>query len=423
MFDGQGMPGGVGRCSSTCRACLFLLALFGFTGMGWAVAADSDQGCLVCHGNAGLLMRTVKSPDALPDDGCAAAPSRPPFLNVFVNAGFSDSLHGRLGCVGCHGGDASASDHGAAHVGLKPADVGCRGCHQGIAERHDTSVHHTLSGMAHALQLRSGEDTLARLDPVWENDCATCHTSCADCHVALPQAVGGGLIKGHEFLRRAPMEDSCALCHGSRAGGEYLGHFAGVEPDIHFEKGMHCLDCHRNDLHGDGSTYTTRWDVDGRALCTDCHAELPNDAIAAHGEAHTDVACQVCHAQPYQNCFGCHAGENDDGYFREVTDKSLLIKIGKNTAAGYPYDIVTLRNNPVARDSFAHFGEDLLPRFDVRPTWKTMAPHTIRRVTAQNRSCDACHGDTGLWLGANDLDPTGAAANLEVIQGHDSAQR
>lgn len=383
------------------------------------VAASADDGCLVCHGDAGRLIGMVTPAEAPPEDGCAAAPSRPAFLGYFVNPEFPDSLHGQMGCTSCHGGDATADEMATAHVGLKSGESTCAACHADIVRRHESSLHHTLNGMWHALEFRAGAENMPALDTVWEQDCATCHTTCSDCHVSLPAAVGGGLIKGHAFLRRAPMEDSCALCHGSRAGAEYLGQHAGVAPDIHFEAGMHCLDCHTNDLHGDGTLYTTRWQVQGRAQCTDCHAGLPQSSVAAHSAMHADVACQVCHAQPYQNCFDCHTGDADGAYFRKAGAKELLLKIGRNTADGYPYGFVTLRNNPVARDSFDHFGTGLLPGFDDAPTWKTAAPHNIRRVTPQNESCANCHEDETLFLGEEDLDPDGAAANADALMTDD----
>ncbi|MDJ0631368.1 MAG: hypothetical protein QNJ44_24160 [Rhodobacter sp.] len=374
----------------------------------------ADSGCITCHGDAGRLIGMVKPPEAPPEDGCASAPSRPPFLGSFVNADFPKTVHGQLGCTTCHGGDASAADM-AAHANLKDANASCALCHADQVAKFETSLHNTLGGMAHALTLRSGADNFAALDHAWENDCASCHADCGDCHLSLPEAVGGGLIRGHDVMARAPMEDSCALCHGSRAGGEYLGHFDGIEPDIHFEKGMHCLDCHKNDLHGDGTHYDTRWQVANRAQCTDCHKLDLQAAIPIHDIDHADLACQVCHAQPYQNCFDCHTGEEDGRYFRRAGAKELLLKLGKNTDPDYPYDVVALRNNPVARESFAYLGEGLLPDFDAHPTWKTAAPHNIRRITKQNAKCENCHSDPELFLQPEDLDPNGSAANAGSI--------
>ncbi len=374
---------------------------------------SEDQNCLACHGDAGRLISMVKSPEAPPEDGCASAPSRPPFLGYFVNEAFPVSEHNSDGCISCHRGDPNATDM-TAHEGMTDANATCVECHEDQVMHFATSPHNSLSGMTYALELRSGEENFAALDHMWQSDCATCHADCSDCHLSLPEAVGGGLIRGHEFLARAPMEDSCALCHGSRARGEYLGQHEGIAPDIHFEAGMHCLDCHTNDLHGDGTVYETRWQVAGRAQCTDCHEALPTAGVEMHTAEHDDVACQVCHAQRYQNCFDCHAGEEDGAYFRRAGAKEMLLKFGRNTATGYPYGVVTLRSNPVARDSFRYLGDDLLPFFDAHPTWKTAAPHNIRLRPSQAGSCWNCHLNEELFLTPADLDAEGAAGNSDA---------
>ena len=378
------------------------------------VAAGENGTCLTCHTNAGHLMQVVRPAEAPPEDGCTATPSRPAFLNAFVNTAFTETTHGEIGCTGCHGGDATAGDIAAAHDDMTDAEAGCATCHAEITDLHATSLHGTLNGMAHALKLRSGPENFHKLGTVWNNDCASCHAACSDCHVTLPGAVGGGLLRGHEFFATPPMEDTCAVCHGTRAGAEYLGKWDGVAPDVHYQAGMHCIDCHTNDMHGDGTLYTSRWEVDGRPQCTDCHAALPNESVEAHEANHDDMSCQTCHSQPYQNCFSCHAGLEDGAFFRKADHKGLDFKIGRNTAPGYPYSIVPLRNNPVARDGFAQFGENLLPNFDDYPTWKTAAPHNIRRITPQNQTCANCHGNEDLFLLERYLDEEGAEANKSV---------
>lgn len=255
-------------------------------------ALSGENGsCLSCHSNAGHLMQVVIPPATPPEDGCATAPSRPAFLNAFVNPQFIETVHGEIGCTGCHGGDASMEEKEGAHKGMKAAETSCVSCHEQISELHATSLHGSLNGMVHALKMRSGEDNFHKLNIPWEKDCASCHGGCSACHVTLPKAVGGGLIKGHEFFKRPPMKDSCAVCHGSRAGGEYLGQWDGYKPDVHYDAGMHCLDCHTNDLHGDGKTYTNRWEVAGRPQCTDCHDALPNDNAKAHDSKHKNISC------------------------------------------------------------------------------------------------------------------------------------
>ena len=96
--------------------------------------------------------------------------------------------------------------------------------------------------------------------------------------------------------------------------------------------------------------------------------------------------------------------------------KKMLLRIGPNTADGYRFGIATLRHNPVARDSFDHFGAGLLPGFDTYPNWKTAAPHNIRRVTPQNQNCAVRHDDSSLFLGQRDLSPVGPSANQDLIR-------
>jgi len=328
---------------------------------------DKNGSCIKCHSNAGYLIKHVKPAEAPPEDGCATAPGRPPFLNSFVKADFTDSIHGQIGCIGCHGGDAESSDTETAHIGVSSGARTCAGCHQDISERHASSLHKTLNGMRHALELRTGVDNFHRVETAWQADCASCHAECSDCHVSQPAAIGGGLLKGHEFLERPPMQETCAVCHGSRAGGEYLGHFEGIEADVHYKAGMHCLDCHTNDLHGDGQEYQTRWQVKDSPSCTDCHEAIPNQSVAAHDSRHENLSCQVCHSQPYQNCFSCHATIEEGQYYRSVDHKDLDFKIGKNT------------------------------------------------VTRSNRSCSNCHGNDEIFLKESDLDPDGSAANRNSL--------
>jgi len=387
-------------------------------------SAVADDGvCLDCHSNAGKLISLLRAraePEAEEESGgCAVAPGRSEFLNYFVKKEFATSTHGQLGCSACHGGDTATDDVDAIHADMRSAGTQCSVCHGEIAQTHETSIHWTLAGQDASLRMRAGtEENFAQLEPVRRNDCNTCHASCGDCHVNIPQAVGGGLISGHEFYGTPPMEDTCAVCHGSRAGGEFLGTLSEEIPaDAHFQAGMTCLDCHKEPMHGDGSQYDSRWEVDGLPGCTDCHEAVPNASVAAHGiPSHADVSCQVCHAVSYKNCSGCHASIDESGeYHRAPQEKEFVVKVGHNTTPGYPYEYVTVRHNPVARDAFAAFGEDLLPDFDQYPNWKTAAPHNVQRSTPQNESCESCHENEALFLMEHDLDPADSQANEAVI--------
>ncbi len=422
---------------------LIFLALL-FLGLAWVrralmppvppIAQPPTDNCITCHTDAGKLMSLVRTREQPPDlGGCGAAPERPLFLNYFVHPDFLKSLHGARPCTDCHGGSPQAQEAEIAHQGMKRAIESCTACHRETVELQKTSLHMTLAGQDLWLKRRAGQENFDKLSVMRQNDCNKCHAGCADCHITIPQAVGGGLIDGHRFFKEPPMEETCVACHSSRVGAEYLGRVKEEEipPDVHFQKGMHCADCHR-ELHGDGKSYQSRWEVAGLPRCTDCHQALPNESTPAHNiPKHQQVSCQVCHAatlfvkdeadrvthaQGYYNCFNCHSGfDEENNYYRVPERKVALFKIGKNTVPGYPYEIVPVRHNPVARNTFDYFGENLLPHFDDYPTWKTAAPHNIQRVTLQNQQCNACHGNEALFLLEKDLDPNGAKANQKVV--------
>jgi len=92
-------------------------------------------------------------------------------------------------------------------------------------------------------------------------------------------------------------------------------------------------------------------------------------------------------------------------------------KIGRNPIqSGYrPWKYVPVRHVPIAEDSFSDYGQDLLADFDALPTWKYATPHTIQRITPQNESCNACHGNAEVFLTAGDVAPEEMGANWRVI--------
>lgn len=395
---------------------------------------SSADNCIACHTDAGKLMSLVRTKEKPPEGGCGAAPARPLFLNYFVHPDFLKSLHGSRPCTDCHGGNPQATEVETAHQNMKKALETCTTCHRQTVERQKTSIHMTLAGQDVWLKRRAGQENFDKLLVMRQNDCNKCHAGCADCHITIPQAVGGGLINGHRFFKRPPMEETCTVCHGTRAGAEYLGTVKEEEipADVHFQKGMHCVDCHKEPMHGDGKHYESRWEVAGLPKCTDCHQALPNTSTPAHTiPKHQQVSCQVCHAatlfvrdqagrvthaQSYNNCFNCHSGfDEKNTYYRIPERKLVLFKIGKNTVPSYPYETVPVRHNPIARNTFDYFGKNLLPHFDDYPNWKTAAPHNMQRVTSQNRQCNACHGNEALFLLEKDLDPNDAQANKKVV--------
>jgi hypothetical protein len=124
--------------------------------------------------------------------------------------------------------------------------------------------------------------------------CNVCHTGCLDCHYAPDREKGV-----HNFVNR-PTSISCAgygrgtsICHPgamqSRRGETYIGgDFSipeGMPPDVHYNKDIHCVDCHITGEKGMG-------DMQRKAGCQDCHIDIEE----AHSKSiHKNMDCATCH--------------------------------------------------------------------------------------------------------------------------------
>jgi len=357
---------------------------------------------------------------------------------VFVQKSFLATYHARFGCIGCHGGTGGTDDLETAHQGIvrdpHPTNSEtCQLCHVDVAEAHVDSLHWDQEGYKTALAARSDEADWDQLMVAYDNHCSECHASCGQCHVSRPTVNGGGLLDGHNVKTQPPMNNTCTGCHGSRVNDEYKGkneaEAGGLYPvgripaDVHYNPGgMSCFDCHTEDeMHGVSGDYDHRYDGPPEPSCTqpECHTVSAEDEILLHDDVHLEkLSCQVCHAAAYKNCYNCHVQQTDDGRPYYVVDPSqMAFKIGYNPIQSpeRPWEYVTLRHVPVARDSFAYYGEDLLSNFDNRPTWVYATPHTIQRITPQNRSCDACHGNADIFLTEDDVPQDEREANRNVI--------
>jgi len=354
---------------------------------------------------------------------------------VFIgDQGFLASYHARLGCIACHGGTPQTDDMEAAHQGVvrdPDPQQRCALCHGEIVQAHVNSLHYDLEGFITVLSDRSDAAHWDQLMVAYNNHCTACHATCGQCHVSRPTSTGGGFLAGHVAKGAPPPYLTCTGCHGSRVEDEYKGQNERAEgerypADVHYNPGgMICEDCHTADeMHGTGTQgdFTHRYDGLATPSCTQegCHEDVaPGDGIAQHDEIHLQrLQCQVCHSAEYKNCYNCHVQLSEEGtpFFR--TDPSqMMVMIGRNPIQNpaRPWEFVVLRHVPVARDSFSFYGEDLLPNFDARPTWTYATPHNIQRVTPQNRSCDACHGNEAIFLTEENVAADEREANRGVI--------
>jgi len=396
-------------------------------------AQQGYETCVQCHADEAMLKDSMASGEGTvsQSEGEAWAGELPPeerWQAVFLDdLAFLESIHGRYGCITCHGGMGATLLKEVAHTGLirEPGSTDlCADCHAQEVSNAENNLHASLTGYRTVLFTRSSAADTSLLETAIENHCDSCHTAtCGQCHVSRPAGIGGGLVAGHDFGDVEAINTTCAGCHGSRIEAEYKNPDGKGQGDVHWVKAkMLCSDCHEAcDYHGAEDEHLERYDGAPSPSCDDlgCHPDVAaDDGIEQHAGAHLKLlSCQACHATPYRNCYGCHvqSGDGSAGFTLESTQ--IDFKIGRNPIqSGYrPWKFVPVRHVPVTEDSFSDYGEDLLDDFDALPTWKYATPHTIQRITPQNESCNSCHGNADIFLTADDVTPEELRANWPVI--------
>ena len=344
-------------------------------------------------------------------------------LGKYDSVGELDSHLKKQTCTDCHGGDSSEQDDPAlAHAGLilDPSSIEtnvCAECHEEIAQNVAGSMHQNLWGEQTAIAARAGVATFAEcpkaLKDGFAGECASCHATCGDCHVSRPDSVGKGFIKSHTFRKKPHQKNQCMACHGSRVAHDFMGDDeTGRKPDVHFAKGMDCMDCHSGkEMHASAIGVPDRYHLPEAPTCEGCHAV---QAANMYHQMHWDsVSCHVCHAQPYNSCTGCHTGGEwkKDAEYLEINPAEDF-RIGRNPLPDRRFDFVTLRHVPVVPTSFNPWGgEDLLPAYDSVPTWKYTTPHSIRRWTPRTQNDEGLGCGAGCHLGAP---ADGSPANADL---------
>lgn len=368
-----------------------------------------------------------------------------------------DPVHGLVSCAGCHGGNnivsalsSSTEDKQAAkalaHEGMikdpsadpDPATNKCAVCHAAITQRNQHSMHTMLWGERYKVAMRAfGEEGLENhpeIEEKFQGECASCHTTCGQCHISRPNSVEGGLLDGHRFIAIPDMRNNCVACHGSRVGKDYYGYNEGEgffpnSPDTHKNRGKTCLFCHTEDFHGDGTELAdpprSRYETNGLPQCVDCHADKAD--VNAYHTTHwpgnqngRDLSCFVCHSQKYNNCNSCHtAGQWKEGYgevegaefgthsgggnYREYPE----FRIGYNPAYEDPTGNwspsltahseskwILVRHIPVVKDSYEPWDAGIgdLLNYNSLETWQYTSPHNIQLWTNRTDTGDgACY--------------------------------
>jgi len=243
-------------------------------------AVANNAKCLKCH--AKNLTKSLEDGDKLS-------------LHV-AESEFSDSVHGKIGCTGCHSEIAGKrhpakekiSDHRSFSL---QQNQNCRGCHASKFNQYEGSIHahlvaegNTAAPMctdchsAHAIQ------SMVVYEPVTGLPCKNCHE---DIYDAYAQSVHGKARAEGNVIRASHIQAPiCADCHSAHevtavASGDQLK--------------ATCLNCHDN--------------------ARQAHADwLPNSELHM-----TVVACPACHSPMAER-----------GIDLELYDRLAEVPVGQN---------------------------------------------------------------------------------------------
>ena len=313
-----------------------------------------------------------------------------------------EGVHAELACADCHGGDVAKTPRPSSAASR--AD-GCTGCHEGYDGIFDQAM------TTRAAERNFAAQNFNDLDPAFfDTNCTSCHVSdCLDCH-------GGD---GHRIAR--PTQDDCLACHkGYFVGREYLGMapredhpryqrgkvFLGetylkMRPDVHFEVGMECKDCHSMQSLIAGQSASQG--------CEDCHQADPQvieHGIAAHMEGMECYACHSAWAPQEYGTFYLRIGDNKEAMKRFKVESELegdyLVRAYLRQQNAPPLGVNDRGRISPIRPQFIAYYSDLRgggpPEIENRllaAQWKAFFPHTVRGGTVM---CDDCHDNRRRYL-------------------------
>jgi Cytochrome c3 len=235
------------------------------------------------------------------------------------------------------------------------------------ADLFKTSLHHTGRGMAYWYdKANDGLETATRV-PYSKLACKKCHAVlCEACHKSPGKKPGPGESKG------PTSQEMCLKCHDQLAETIKKTQATPLE-DVHFAKGMACMDCHtQREMHGDGKPYNSlRQEGALDARCENCHKPLkPSTSHRKHSNK--------------VHCLACHTGQMTH---RLSYQFEPLAKEGKRVAKPAS-DWVFLLN----------FNQKLMSgklEAFVLPGQKThllFSPYNSHVIMKKGRRCDECHG-------------------------------
>lgn len=221
------------------------------------------------------------------------------------------------------------------------------------------SLHYTNKGIQYLYSKEQGG--LERLTGLSAEQAgcvkSQCHvTSCDACHRK------DSLGRASYSLEPALAQQACDKCHGP---------ISKDDPDVHYRKGMKCMDCHSpREIHGDGiahNSYTEAGVLETR--CEKCHGSIAK--TASHTVHKGKLDCSVCHTLEGVTCLNCHIESRLKGTKGgQIQLKNMFLLVNHNGR-------VKLAN--------------MLSYVYQKKTMITFAPTFSHSIKKEGRKCGECH--------------------------------
>ncbi len=152
----------------------------------------------------------------------------------------------------------------------------CSMCHIGVKNPNDTSNHSSGCSACHVKYNNAskylGDDPTIDKDeqghpPFHEITAKISHTQCIHCHNRSNRYGTSFIGIAENDFYGTPYANG-KLSRNRLLGGRFFSH---LKSDIHFKKGMTCIDCHLNrGIMGDGTIYS-KMEYAVKIKCEDCH--------------------------------------------------------------------------------------------------------------------------------------------------------
>ena len=319
---------------------------------------------------------------SLPKDRSGAAISRDERGNTLTVSGQYADDQWRKFCSRCHLNNERPSGP-SAHGG------GCSSCHvarneTGTYEGRDRSLSRTREGYGKRHHLTAAIATA---------QCLRCHNRSGRIGLTF-----SGLMESDQY--GTPYQQG-RMNPNRLSGGRFVQH---LTPDIHFEKGMHCIDCHTaGEIMGDGRI-TSRMFQQVKIRCRDCHGTEKEAPKTYRVQSEEDPAL-------WASAFGKTPPLKVGDELLRSSGGHTLVNIRKESAGWVLYSKVDGRRHPlkiITRQPGAHrfpgHGSDRMECFSCHSRWapQCYGCHDYRKNGENQLDAQARVQSPGRWQETRD---------------------